>query len=114
MQSFRDAADKFSQAVSLVESGDDEGAIALLTESITLNPDFPPAYRYRADAYQRIGRVEDAQSDLDRLESFKEAEQVEPQNANGSNLPPDRISHAGDEQSEQELIDQRVCTSARY
>lgn len=110
MRSFRDAADKFSQAVSLVETGDDEGAIVLLTESLTLNPDFPPAYRYRADAYQRIGRVEDARADLDRLESFKEVEQIEPQNADRSNLTPDQSSHPDDEQSEQELNDQRVAT----
>src|SRR2546426_1101318 len=62
-----DARDLYRQGTEFLES-DPVAAIELLTKSLAINPDAPPAIYNRAVAYARVGRDTEAVADIDRLE----------------------------------------------
>jgi tetratricopeptide (TPR) repeat protein len=62
-----DARELYRQGTELLET-DPAKAIELLTKSLALNPDAPPAIYNRAVVYARVGRDTEAVADIDRLE----------------------------------------------
>ena len=66
MSSKREAVDKVKEGRRLVQSGDYQGAVAVLTEAIALSPNFPYAYLSRAEAYGELGHEDLAKADSER------------------------------------------------
>ena len=56
----------------------DEGAVAAFSKAIDLNPDFETAYRNRSQALRKLGRMAQAQSDLDRSDPNPDRGREEP------------------------------------
>ena len=50
----------FEEGMALRDTGDNEGAIDLLTQAIDLNPDLGLAHYWRAAIYQNVGQIENA------------------------------------------------------
>ena len=73
MSTYRDSADKFSEGLLLMRANDYEGAVDVFTEAITLNPAYANAYRYRAQAFEKLGRADDARADMEKLSSLSES-----------------------------------------
>jgi tetratricopeptide (TPR) repeat protein len=67
-----DAKDFYRRGTELLTSNPAE-AIELLTKSLSLIPDAPPAVYNRAVAYARLGRDAEAVADIDRLERIEPA-----------------------------------------
>lgn len=65
----REALAQNSEGQRLLGAGKYEEAIAALTEAIDLHPGLTGAYRSRAQAYQRLGREEEAKADLELVAS---------------------------------------------
>ena len=57
------------QGHRLLQSKNYEEAIVALTEAVNLDPSFIGAYRGRAEAYQKVSRVEEAKADLQFMAS---------------------------------------------
>jgi tetratricopeptide (TPR) repeat protein len=62
-----DAGELYRRGTELLET-DPAAAIDLLTKSLAINPDAPPAIYNRAVAYAPVGRDTEAVADIDRLE----------------------------------------------
>ena len=62
-----DAATKFFDGVRRFDAREYERAVSLFSESITLAPTYEPPYRFRAQAYETLGRAQEANADLDAV-----------------------------------------------
>lgn len=67
-----EARSLFEDAMALRDEGDNEGAIALLTQAIDLNPDLALAHYWRGTAYLEVGQLEDG------LAGYNKALELEP------------------------------------
>ena len=77
---FEDAAAHFSHGLRYLQAERHEEAVKAFTEAIGMYPQFEGAYRYRAEAFRSLGRVPEANKDLDTVVSIsrsriQEAEQ---------------------------------------
>ena len=73
MSSMRDAADRLFEGQRLFRAGDYNAAIAEFSAAITIFPNYPDAYRHRAEAFRHLGMEELAEADLEEAESILEA-----------------------------------------
>ena len=69
-ETIRAAGQKSLEGWRLLSSGDYEGAIAACTEAIKLLPHSIGAYRTRAEAYERLGRKDEAEADAKAAEAI--------------------------------------------
>ena len=69
----QDGYAKNAEGVRLLQSGDFEGAVKLLTEAISLIPDYATVYRNRAEAYKKLNRDQEAEADSEKVMALDEA-----------------------------------------
>ena len=67
------------QGMVLRGAKDYEASIGMFTEALARNPHLMNVYRYRAEAYRRVGMVNEAQADEDRAEALaKDSQSKQP------------------------------------
>ncbi len=71
VQTDKMATVKNDEGLRLLSAGDYQAAITAFTEAIDREPTLQSAYRNRAQAYRRLGRLDEADADLTQVESGK-------------------------------------------
>ena len=89
MSGTREADEKFSEARELLQEEDYEAAVSLLSEAIALNPRMVHAYRARATAFEKLGKLNDARVDLDTINSIENAASLPPGSPSAAALTTD-------------------------
>ena len=69
----RDALAKNAEGVRLHQTGDDAGAIKVLTEALEIAPEHANIYRNRADAYRAADMTAEADADSAKADSLVQA-----------------------------------------
>ena len=100
MSGTREAAEKFTKGQAFLQEEDYEAAVSLLSEAIALNPRMVHAYRARASAFEKLGKLNDARVDLGTINSIENAASLPPGSPSAAASTTDRenpyggLSHA--------------------